>query len=237
MAWLALAFLAPIRGTSQPEADNTPPPTVFRALAVGNTASGLLYDIAPRKPFTVEAGGMYLSRDYPTPVGGRVSFYRLLPPVPPDTTPRRSPVAELTLSPGGPYLLVLASTPDPVAPGMFQTQVFSYDDSWKEHPLQTTRMLNFSRRLIAAQFAGEVVELKPGESHIFPADISARAVPLKVARWEENRWVLKLRRLQGGVPNTRATLLISDVPPTPENPDPAEINLTHIFDTSRPPES
>lgn len=231
--WLLLGFTFASTGHSQPtpeEATGT-----FRLLAVGNTASSLLYDAAPNKPVAVEAGGIYLSQPYKSPKEKTLTFYRLIPPVPPETRPKKEPVTSINIDPARAYIVVLATSPDPQNPESYKTRAFAYDDEWESHPYKSTRILNFSHRPIAVQLGADTLTLQPGSAHLFPVDLAAKAAPVKVARLEENEWVLKLRRLQRGIPNTRLTLLISDVIPTLENPSPTEINLTHVFDTSPPP--
>jgi len=209
-------------------------PVTFRAIAVGGAVSSLLYEMAPGKPVAVSAGGANLSRPYPRPPGGNLVFYREVPPAKPGDKPARVPLANAHLGNEGPYLVVLAGSHDRVDGPRVTVLVF--DDSWLEHPMQTARVFNFSRRKTVLQVEGQTQELPTAEAHLFPYPAGKGAMDFKAAFQEENGWSLRVVSPRGVIPNTRLTVIITDVIPTPDEPNPTGVNVTDVFDfTPQPP--
>jgi hypothetical protein len=219
---------------SRAQAVSGEPPVLFRTLALAEVVSGIFYDDVRGRPVQLMAGSG-LSAPYVCPPGGLVSLYREEPPVPPETTPRRVPVAEARLGKGGPWLLLLAR-----APGAARTeavQVVAIDDSWTAHPVGTIRVFNYLKRRAraAVKIGGEAIELSTGGSHIFPYPGEADQSWVQVALQEEDGWVLRAGGPQATIPNTRATLVLADSPPTPFDPDPRTVLIRNLIEAAPPP--
>jgi hypothetical protein len=122
---LISVLLGAVSLSAQPDA-----PVVFRTFSASldTDIAGLFYDLRDRQ-IPVSANNRALSSPYVSPPGGLVSFYRELPPVPPEEKPRRIPVAEVRLGSGGPWLVLLADQPDPAAPGQSVVRAHAIDAS------------------------------------------------------------------------------------------------------------
>ena len=208
-------------------------PVTFRAMAVGNSVSALLYELAPGKIVPLSAGSSDLSQPYASPPGGLVAFFREGPPERPGEKPKRIPIAKAQLGSGGPYLVVL-SLPPTGSNGM-SVETIVVDDSWTAHPMKTVRVFNFSKRRAALQVGADNQELVTGGSHVFPYPPGKGSILFKVALMEEQGWVLRTNCPQGIIPNTRSTVIITDVVPTVDEPNPVDINVANVFDFSQPP--
>lgn len=224
-----LGLLCVARAVAQPAEE---PPVLFRTIAIGSTVSGIFYEIAPGKLVAVSAGGSGLSQPYTSPRSGLISFFREVPSEEPGGKPRRVPVATARLGKGGPYLVVLESTADEA--GRTVVNALAIDDSWDVHPLKTVRVFNFSRRAAAVNVEAETRELSTTQSHVFSYPAKKGAARFKVALKEESKWVLRVSCPQGVLPQARSTVLITDVAPTEENPNPVDVNVTNVFDMSKP---
>lgn len=208
-----------------------PSPVTFRTLAVGNPAGveKLLYE-SQGKSVPLQANTLDLSPAYFAPPGGRVALYRETPAVPPETKPRKVPIAEAQLGATGQYLLLLAA-----ANGGKVTPL-AIDDSWSAQPPETLRVFNFSRRRVAIQIGNEASELTTSQSIVAPFPKNSRIVDLKVAVWEKNEWLLASNNPPALIPRTRLILVITDMAPSPENPRPVEVDINGVYDTRPPPE-
>lgn len=205
------------------------PPVTFRTLAAGNSPAltGLFYESQGRS-VPIQAGPLNLSPAYPAPDGGRLVVYREIPPVPPETNPKRIVVAETTLGKEGPCLVVLAATASKVA-------AVTFDDSWASQSEDSVRILNFSRRRTAIQLESNTAELNPAQDQVLPLRPGSHIADLKIAVLENNDWLLASNSPPAIIPRTRLIILITDMPPTPENPRPAEVDIWGVYDSSPPP--
>lgn len=219
--------------TAQAAAQNGTLPVTFSTLAVGQSISGLLYEEKGKTyPLYAEVGG--LSQSYPRPKDGKFVIFRLVPPTPPETEPKRVNIANAVIGNEGPYLVLLAASKDTeAAPGGVAVQVL--DDSWATHPLKTFRFLNFSKRNMAVQLGNATQVIPSGQSHVFPPQGDGVDFDFKVAVFEVDGWVLRLVSTQSIVPRTRATAIIADIIPTPEVPHPVDINVFTFYDSNQPP--
>ncbi|MET0263782.1 MAG: hypothetical protein ABW223_12840 [Rariglobus sp.] len=203
-------------------------PVVFRMIAIGSAVTGLSYDLAPGKPVSVAAGGSSLSIPYKSPASGVVSFYREVPSTEPGGKPRRVPVTDARLGKGGPYLVVMSSPPGSTDTSRITAIVV--DDSWEAHPVKTVRVFNFSRRHAAVQLESETAELASGQSQVFAYPAKRGSVRFKVALHESDGWILRVSCPQGILPNARSTIVMTDVVPTEDVPNPVDVNITNVFD-------
>lgn len=213
------------------------PPVMFRTLAVNRIVSGLFYDDAQGRPAAVLAATGALSAPYVAPADGRVAFYRLEPPMEPETAPRRVPVAEARLDEGGPWLVIMATVPggDGVA-SRPDIRLMKIDHSWAAHPPATMRVFNFSRRPAMIKIGAESGEVAPGESRLFPYASAEGETWVKVAMREETGWALRASGPQAALPGTRSTLVLVDTPPSAEDPNPRTLMISNLVDVApRPP--
>jgi hypothetical protein len=237
--YLTLLFLAvagtlfPIVGRAQP-APVEPLPVKFRTLAIGNTVplAGLRYDYN-RKPISILVGDTEPSSPYNASPSGLITFYRESPPVPPETKPRRIPVAEAQLGNDPMYWIVLVAR---IQSGVTTVTPLVINESWDAHPHETVRVLNFSKRKVAVKLGETAVEMAPSESHIFPYPSGdSEIVTLQTATNDAGQWVLRMNSPQGIIHGTRASIVISDVEPSQWDPHPEGINVINMIDTMTPP--
>lgn len=230
---LIAAFLAP-HAHAQPAP--VEPPAKFCTLALGSAdIGGLLYDLKPGRSISVAATGGNFSSPYFVPADGLVSFYRLVPPVPPETKPQRVPVGEARFGKGaGPWLLLMKSPNGPDAP--MQLQVV--DDSWAAHPVHTMRIFNFSTRRAGVNMGESTFELNTGESKVISYPASADPVWMKVAVMEESGWTLRVAGPKAMIPKTRSTFILADAPIEPSRPDFKGVMTSTLIDMEpKPPVS
>ena len=223
-------------GTALPGQPLPEKQVLFRTLAVGNDAafSGLFYDYKG-KPAALNAGSNNLSTLLPSPANGRLSLYRQTPPPAPGDAPGKIPVAEALLGKGGPYLVLLTSTPDTLPPLNRRITLLAVDESAETHPLLAIRLFNFSKRRIAVQLNSDAIELATADSHIFTPPPDTPMIPFKVATQESGAWELRLSSQTPVIAPTRSIVVVTDVEPTPERPNPVDIMATTAFDDRPPP--
>lgn len=231
IALCAASFANILHGQTPPEKQ-----VLFRALAVGNDAafSGLFYDYKGTR-VALPAGSSRLSTLFPSPPGGRLSLYRQTPPPSPGEPPGKTPVAEALIGKEGPYLLLLTSTPDNAAPLARKVMPLVVDEAVEIHPVRAIRLFNFSRRKIAAQINSDSVELAPAGSHVFTPSSEGAMIPFKIATWENETWELRLSSQTPLIDPTRSLMIITDVEPTPEMPNPVDVLAVTVFDDRPPP--
>jgi len=228
-AIVALLLTAP--GLTIPACAQQPapkPPVMFRTLALGASVADVFYDLKS-SAVSVAAGSSGFSSPYVAPEGGRVVFYRVLPPEKPDAKPRHVPVAEIQLGEGGPYLVLMIVDPEA---GAISTKVV--DDSWTVHPVKTVRLFNFSRRQAMVKLGGEVVELPTTQSHIFPYPDGTQ-VWLQAATKENETWVLRVGGPQVTLPKARSTVVLIDQPPSIERKNPFAVLVRNFVEFEPPP--
>lgn len=225
LAALAIASWAtPAVSLAQPPP--VKPPVVFRTLALGmSTGTDILYDYK-EKPVIVTAGGSAFSSPYSLPENRQLQFYRVLPPVPPEKTPRRQILADVNVGAGdGPFLLFMIIDPDKPT----ELQVKVVHDSWDEHPVQTMRMFNFSRRKTLLKITDTPFELSTAESRLFPYAAGTQ-IWMQAATFEEGRWEVRVSGPQLTLPKTRATVVLLDQPPTIEFPNAKDLLVRNFVD-------
>jgi hypothetical protein len=155
-------------------------PVIFRVIAIGASIGPLLYEQAPGQIMAVSAGHNELSSSYVCPPDGELSFFSEIPATKPNEHPRRVPIAKVQLSKkGGPFLVVLSPPSGPY--DLLKTEVQVIDDSWDAHPLQTARVLNYSKRRAAVQVASTTAEVASAGTHVFPYPSGKGYVILKIA--------------------------------------------------------
>jgi hypothetical protein len=227
----AASLTTSLLGQTQPEKQ-----VLFRTLAVGNDAafSGLFYDYKG-KPVALNAGSNNLSTLLPSPPNGRLSLYRQTPPPAPGEPPGKVPVTEVLIGKEGPYLILLASTPNTIPPLNRKVIPLVVDESVETHPLLAIRLFNFSKRRIAVQINSDAAELATADSHIFTPPPVTPMIPFKVATQESSAWELRLSSQTPIIEQTRSIVVITDIEPTPERPNPVDIMTTTVFDDRPPP--
>lgn len=232
---LAAALAIPI-ARAQP-AVPAEPSVLFRTLALGEAIDGVFYDLAPGKPVAISAARGGFSPPYESPRDGRVQIYRELPPVPPETKPRRVPVAEVQIGKGGPWLLMLVTSSDRRHGEPALMTAIAVDDSWDVHPVKTIRVINYLKhRARAAVKIGEsAVEVPTGESHIFPYPGGNEESWVQVAVHEEEGWVMRASEPKATFPKTRSTLILSHAAPSPAEPDPRRVVISSLLEMAPKP--
>ena len=216
------------------QAEPAEPPVVFRTLALVRALDGVFYEDRPGHAIPLVASLSGFSAPYPCPANGLVQIYREEPPVPPETKPRRVPVAEARLGKGGPWLLLIISSPAGRRPPQVDLQVV--DDSWTAHPVRTMRVLNYlkKRARAAVKIGGDTVELPAGGSYIFSYPGEAEESWVQVAVQEEDGWVLRSSEPKATFPQTRSTMVLSNAPPSPMDPDPRGVMVNSLIDAVPP---
>lgn len=214
LAWISLC--AGVTTGLRAQASRTDdPPVMFRAVCVNvyGTIGDLFYDLKTEQiPFL--AGDGTLGPSYRCPSSGVVALYRQLPPVPPETKPRKDYVADIRLGPGGPWLVVVNKDPKS---GKIQTM--AVDENWSAHAAGTIRIFNFCHDPVALRAGSTEARLGISESTTipYPAD---NQLWLKVAvSLADGNWEARCSSPQRIIPGTRATWILLDRPPTLESPD------------------
>jgi hypothetical protein len=206
-----------------------PPPT-FRTLALGMSVDNIFYD-QRGKAVSVTAGASGFSAPYIVPEDNRLVFYRLVPPVPPETTPRRVTLADVRVAEdGGPFLILMMI--NPAAPA--EMHVLVVDDSWEKHPVQTMLLFNFSRRRTTVKLGEALRELNPVQSHLFPFGAD-RQVWLQAATWDEGKWEMRVSGPQLTLPKTRSTVVLIDQEPSDERPITHDLLVRNFIDPQPAP--
>lgn len=203
------------------------PPVTFRAIALGVPVSDLFYDLKGES-IAVTAGSSGLSSAYVVPPSGRVVFYRVLPPEKPGEKPRHAPVTEVQVGEGGPYLVVMMVNQETSA-----VAALVVEDSWETHPVKTTRVFNFSRRLAMVKMGESLVELPTTKSHIFTYAEGGQErlqVRFQVATKENENWVLRVGGPQVTLPKTRSTIVLIDQPPSPDRANPVAVLVRNFIE-------
>lgn len=230
---LALGILLPF-AKAQPGAE--PPPPAFRVLSLGSVQP-LYYTVDARTERRVSLSTTNYSRPHPIPANGVASFYRPGPPAIPGGPATRVTVGEIRLGqrkPGDALIVILIpggmpGMPLPTLsdghPAEFASVVL--DDSPTTHPADTIRVLSFSKQPAAVRLGQAGAQLQPFESKIVPYPTGDRAM-LQIATYANNAWMPIVSNLQMLAPDTRLTLFLADIPPTPDNPSPTEITYRRI---------
>lgn len=205
-------------------------PVTFRILAVTNPIAGLYYDL-DKKPIEISASPGMLSSIYTRPDDGQIRIYKIVESQDKSQPPQRVVVAEVNIADGGPYLMLL-NLPD----NSTNVGLSVLDDSWTVHPADAIRVLNLSKRHVAVQLGQSHKELKSGQSDFFQKKGSSSIIKLKTAALEDGNWTLRTQLPQAIYPYCRQMFLIQDSIPSPEYPNPMELNIYNIIDTSPAPE-
>lgn len=212
---------------AQAEAD---PVKFFRTLALGADVAEVFYDLRG-KPVPVASVAAGFSSVYEAPAGGKVVFYRLLPPEKPEGKPRRVTVAETHMNEPGPYLVFMTSKPE--LPDEIAIQVVN--DAWDVHPAETIRVFNFSRRDVAVRIVIKdlVAELSPGKDRVLPYAATGQFW-MQAATMERGGWVMRVSAPQVAPPKTRITAILFDQKPSPDRPVTHELDLVKYIDVVPP---
>lgn len=216
------------------------PPVLFRTLALGESIDGVFYDVRPGKKVALSATRGGFSATYESPAGGSVQIYREFPPVPPETEPRRVPVAEAQLGNGGPWLLMLVTSPDSRSAENSRIQAIAVDDSWDVHPVKTIRVINYLKKSAraAVKIGGAAEEVPAGKSHIFSYPGEREESWVQVAVFEQEGWIMRASEPHATFPRTRSTLILSHAPPSPAEPDPRGVVISSLIEIApKPPET
>jgi hypothetical protein len=212
---------------SRAQSDSPPPPQplYFRVLSLGNAIplADLRYEYKGKLGF-IAPSDVALSPLYPREKSGPVTFYREVPPVPPETKPQRIPVFTADLGESGLQLLILKGNRDNTISHVV------INDSWESFPAQTVRVLSFSRRKIAAEVETRNAEITPGQSNLFSYSSDRPRIRCKVASLNEGTWKLNYNKSQAVVPGARINIIISDDDPTPADPVPESISVSKMID-------
>jgi hypothetical protein len=229
-----VSLLAALFSTSilPAQSDGGEPPVLFRTLALGESIDGVFYEVRPGKAVALSAARGGFSSAYESPEGGRVQIYRELPPIAPETKPRRVPVAEAQLGKGGPWLLMLVTAPDRRSGESKRIQAVAMDDSWDVHPVRTIRVINYLKwRARAAVKIGEsAVEVAAGQSHIFSYPDKNDESWVQVAVLEDEGWVMRASEPKATFAKTRSTLILSHAPPSREEPNPRGVVISSLIE-------
>lgn len=205
------------------------PPVIFNVVTLTGSLRDLFYDLN-HKQVAVAAGPTALSFPYTAPEGGSVRFYRLAPPIPPSIEPIKVPMATVSIGNDGPYLMVFSG------PLNEHMTVRVLDNSWETNPPLSSRVINASRRKTAIKLDSGMAELTPGEIHIFPPPANpSDVIELKIATLDETQWTLRMLAPQALFPYTRNIFIIKEQVATPENPNPVDLDVFSIVDSSQPP--
>ncbi|CAM3099428.1 hypothetical protein [Rariglobus hedericola] len=232
VAFLCLA-VAPTRAA--PSAQSWP--NTFKAIIIARdlTVIGDLYYDVGKTQVLFSASTQRLSRAYPVPPDRKIEIYRLQPAVPPEITPTKVPVAEITFTEGGPWLVLMAAAQTAGVTTRIQPQVI--DASLNAHPQRTVRIYNFSQDAMAISAGDERFSLTRGQARLVSYPNSTTpALWLKCAVPKVDDWSLEISSAQTIVPgNTRALWLLYDQPGTPENPQ-SSIAIRNLVEPLPEPE-
>ncbi|HSI07807.1 MAG TPA: hypothetical protein VK985_04395 [Rariglobus sp.] len=222
MAALTLLCLCPML-TAQ-SISTAPKAVLFQTLALNAPVSNLFYELKG-KPVPIQASTSDLSRLYETDADRKVSIFRLVPSPDPAAPPRRITVATLNLNESHPYLVLLTGSSKPES-----ITANALEDSWQNHPEKTFRIINRSKRKIAVQLGAEEQIIESGQSPVFQSAGSGYDFDFKMASWEGDHWGLRVQAPQSIIPGTRATIVVSDPTPTPNEANPTGLSMTTVFD-------
>lgn len=221
--FLAAGHLA----SSRAQADSPPVPTPlhFRVLSLGNAIplADLRYEYKGKLGF-ITPSDVALSPLYPREKSGPVTFYREVPPVPPETKPQRIPVFTADLGEAGLQLLILKGNRDNTISHVV------VNDSWESFPSQNVRVLSFSRRKIAAEVENRNAEIAPAQPNLFPYSSDRPRIRCKVASLDGGAWKLHYNKSQAVVPGARINIIISDDDSTAADPFPESISVSKMID-------
>jgi len=212
-----------------------PPKQIFRTLGVGDIMpfTGLRYE-NKKKSIPVNTPYVDISQPYEKSDASALVLYRETPPVPPETKPTKTPVVTAQLGKDSIYFIILYTTPQIGKPGT-GTTVQVIDDSWEAHPLNTVRVLNYSRRRVAIQIDEKMAELSSTEFQVIQYPKNKGIIRCKVATWESDGWHLRSTTPQSIFEGTRSNIVIEDFHPDIDAPNPDGINVFNIVDPLPPP--
>lgn len=219
---------------AQPAAEPAPP--AFRVLSLGSIEP-LYYSLDGRSQRRVSLSTTSYSRPHPVPENGLVTLFRLGPPATPGGPPTRVIAGEIRIShrqPGDTTAVILLpgglpGKPPPTLSDGTRAEFASVilDDTPSAHPVDTIRVLSFSKQPAAVRLGQAGAQIQPYEAKIVPYPDGDRAM-LQIATHANNTWMPIVSNLQMLAPGTRLTLLLCDIPPSPDNPAPTEIVYRRI---------
>lgn len=132
---------------------------------------------------------------------------------------RKRPVADVSL-PGGTssMLVVLAPAPDG---GPLSYQGRALDESLEAHPLNTMRVVNFSKLKLALKIGDTTSVVAPGAEEIFPFPSGGLfSITAEVAVDTASGWTMVQRSLQPAPPGRRILAMVRDGRPDYSIEDP-----------------
>ncbi len=226
---ILIGFAAPLLQAQTTPPHDKPAPILFTTLSLDGTLDGLHYDLGPRT-VRLSANASYLSSPYQAPDDGRLRIYRHASATPGGKAPDKITVATIELPGPGPYLLLLR-------PGDAGTlNVRLVDNSWRENPPLSSRVINASARQTAVLVGTGMAEIAPGQLHTFSGPSAyTDVIDFKVATYENDAWTIRVLTPQALYPGTRNIFIIKDQSPSRERPDPKDLDVFKIVDTSQPP--
>lgn len=199
-----------------------PDPAVsqFRVLSMAEVET-LLFDV-DKEPKYLTANVGKMSSLYPAPKSGDVVFYKESPNPDPKLPPIKTPLAKAHLPTGsiGPFIILII----PNSEGSilkFSTVVL--DHSLEKFPANTYRVYNYSKRQLAVRLADIDLLLNTTESSSVPYPDSNKAWLKVAANDQDEGWLLVRSSPQSVSANTRTTIFLVDLKPTPRSPNPLGI--------------
>lgn len=205
-------------------------PSQFRVLALGNPVplERICYDFGkqstPLLPSDISLSPLYARRAEDT----SLTFYRQVPPVPPETQPSRLPLTTVGLGATPLSLVVLKATKN-------QVSSTALDDSWAAFPSGTVRVVSFSKRRIAAEVERTPAEIAPNSFHLFRFSTEKPRIRIKVASQDGETWQMRFNNSQAVLPGCRVNVVLYDQEPTPEDPNPSHLVVIKMVDPLPPP--
>lgn len=196
------------------------PETQFRVLSMADVET-VLFDIDEDTEYLTASVGK-MSRLYPAPKNGNVVFYKETPNPDPELPPIKTPLAKAHLPSQsvGPYIILINPNP-PGAELKFATIVL--DHSLERFPSNTYRVYNYSKRQLAVRLADTDLLLNPAESGSVPYPDAKKAWLKVAANDQDEGWLLVRSSPQSVGANTRTTIFLVDLKPTPRSPNPLGI--------------
>lgn len=204
------------------------PPPQFRVVSMSDVET-FLFDIE-KKQETLYASLGAFSPLYSAPASRELLFYKEEPNPDPKLPPRKVPLAKATLPSNnpGPFLIIIHRT-NTGAPLPYEAVVIKH--SLADHPVNTYRVFNFSKRRLAVNLADQNLILTRGESRqvSYP---NTRKAWLKVAANEDgDNWLLVSSSPHVIGTDSRTTIFLVDISASELDPNPKGLIARRIRET------
>jgi len=223
----ALVPLALASASAQSPKPPAPPPQ-FRIVSMSDVET-FLFDINKKKE-TVYASVGAFSPLYPAPPSRDLLLYKEEPNPDPKLPPTKVPLAKAKL-PGdgpGPFLILVHRTAAGAALP-YETTVINH--SLLDHPANTFRVFNFSKRRLAVNLADQNLILEKGQSDRVPYP-NTRKTWLKVAANEDDgNWLLVSSSPHSVGTDSRTTIFLVDIAPSALDQNPKGLIARRIRET------